>query len=83
MVRLEPVRANPTLSQFFLSGPVLACKESCCWIGCSRKQRFNASLPDRRCSGVVLGAQGDCAGMVQQHCLGLHLPLLLLILLLT
>ena len=52
----------------------------------SRNVRENSALtPLFQIGGAaaVLGAQGDCAGMVQQHCLGLHLPLLLLILLLT
>ena len=81
MVRLEPVQANPTLSQFFLSGRVVMCK--ICVVG-SGVGENSALTPLFQIGGAaaVLGAQGDCAGMVQQHCLGLfHLPLLLLILL--
>ena len=82
MVRLEPVQANPTLSQFFLNGLVVICK--ICVVG-SNVRENSALTPLFQIGGAaaVLGAQGDCAGMVQQHCLGLHLPLLLLILLLT
>ena len=80
MVRLEPVQANPTLSQFFLSGRVVMCK--ICVVGSNIREN-SALTPLFQIGGAaaVLGAQGDCAGMVQQHCLGLHLPLLLLILL--